>query len=48
MPALISIPAKVVAALRAARFVSVLTGARVSAESGVPTFRDAQAFPTKG
>lgn len=30
-------------ALRAARFVAVLTGAGVSAESGVPTFRDAQA-----
>jgi NAD-dependent deacetylase len=30
-------------ALRDARFVAVLTGAGVSAESGVPTFRDAQA-----
>jgi len=29
-------------ALRNARFVAVLTGAGVSAESGVPTFRDAQ------
>jgi NAD-dependent deacetylase len=29
-------------ALRAARFVAVLTGAGISAESGVPTFRDAQ------
>jgi len=29
------------AALRDARFVAVLTGAGVSAESGVPTFRDA-------
>jgi NAD-dependent deacetylase len=29
-------------ALRAARHVAVLTGAGVSAESGVPTFRDAQ------
>src|SRR5262245_14761126 len=28
--------------LRAARRVAVLTGAGVSAESGVPTFRDAQ------
>lgn len=28
-------------ALRAARYVAVLTGAGVSAESGVPTFRDA-------
>ena len=35
-------PAQLVAALRAARFVAVLTGAGVSAESGVPTFRDAQ------
>ena len=30
------------AALRAARHVCVLTGAGISAESGVPTFRDAQ------
>jgi NAD-dependent deacetylase len=29
-------------ALRAARHVAVLTGAGISAESGVPTFRDAQ------
>lgn len=29
-------------ALRAARHVAVLTGAGVSAESGIPTFRDAQ------
>jgi NAD-dependent deacetylase len=36
------IPAPLVAALRAARYVAVLTGAGVSAESGVPTFRDAQ------
>ena len=28
--------------LRAAKFVAVLTGAGISAESGVPTFRDAQ------
>ena len=32
-------------ALRGARFVAVLTGAGVSAESGVPTFRDAQTGP---
>jgi NAD-dependent deacetylase len=32
----------VVAALQTARHVCVLTGAGVSAESGVPTFRDAQ------
>ncbi|MBX0326342.1 NAD-dependent deacylase [Oscillochloris sp. ZM17-4] len=31
-----------VAALRRARHVAVLTGAGVSAESGIPTFRDAQ------
>jgi len=35
-------PVQLVAALRAARRVAVLTGAGVSAESGVPTFRDAQ------
>jgi len=28
--------------LRAAQYVVVLTGAGVSAESGIPTFRDAQ------
>ena len=28
--------------LRAAQYVAVLTGAGVSAESGIPTFRDAQ------
>ena len=28
--------------LRAARYIAVLTGAGVSAESGIPTFRDAQ------
>ncbi len=32
---------EVVAALRSARQVAVLTGAGVSAESGIPTFRDA-------
>ncbi|MFO1316907.1 MAG: NAD-dependent deacylase [Burkholderiales bacterium] len=42
MSAPIAIPAGLAAALRAARFVAVLTGAGVSAESGVPTFRDAQ------
>lgn len=36
------ISADLVAALRAARRVFVLTGSGVSAESGVPTFRDAQ------
>lgn len=36
------IPADLIHALRAARNIAVLTGAGVSAESGVPTFRDAQ------
>ena len=36
------IPEQLVTALRDARHVCVLTGAGVSAESGVPTFRDAQ------
>ncbi len=36
------IPGALVAALQDARNVCVLTGAGVSAESGVPTFRDAQ------
>lgn len=37
-----AIPEELIQALRAARAVAVLTGAGVSAESGVPTFRDAQ------
>lgn len=36
------IPAEVIQRIAAARSVTVLTGAGVSAESGVPTFRDAQ------
>ncbi len=36
------IPAELIAQLAAAKSVTVLTGAGVSAESGVPTFRDAQ------
>lgn len=36
------IPARLAAALRNAQTIAVLTGAGVSAESGVPTFRDAQ------
>ena len=36
------IPEALLAAIREARHVCVLTGAGVSAESGVPTFRDAQ------
>ncbi len=38
----IRIPAELVAKLRQAESVAVLTGAGISAESGVPTFRDAQ------
>ena len=41
MPAT-AIPESLIAALRDARRVAVLTGAGVSAESGVPTFRDAR------
>jgi NAD-dependent deacetylase len=37
-----AIPPAAADALRDARFIAVLTGAGVSAESGVPTFRDAQ------
>ncbi|NTU80401.1 MAG: NAD-dependent deacylase [Chloroflexales bacterium] len=36
------IPSGLITALRAARHVAVLTGAGVSAESGIPTFREAQ------
>ncbi|MDO5503590.1 MAG: NAD-dependent deacylase [Actinomycetia bacterium] len=36
------VPAEILALARAARRVSVLTGAGMSAESGIPTFRDAQ------
>ena len=38
----LAIPAAVIDALRAARHVLVLTGSGASAESGVPTFREAQ------
>ncbi len=38
----VDIPGRLVAALRDARHVCMLTGAGVSAESGVPTFREAQ------
>ena len=38
----IPIPAALIARLRNARRVAVLTGAGISAESGVPTFREAQ------
>jgi len=37
-----ALPATLIDALRKARSVVVLTGAGISAESGVPTFRDAQ------
>lgn len=37
-----ALPEALVAALRDARHVAVLTGAGVSAESGLPTFREAQ------
>lgn len=37
-----SLPADLVEAARSARRVAALTGAGVSAESGIPTFRDAQ------
>ena len=42
MTANCDIPQALIAALRDARHVCILTGAGVSAESGVPTFRDAQ------
>ncbi len=35
-------PSELVTALRQARYIVALTGAGVSAESGIPTFRDAQ------
>jgi NAD-dependent deacetylase len=38
----IDIPEELIVRLKSARRVAVLTGAGVSAESGVPTFRDAQ------
>jgi NAD-dependent deacetylase len=37
-----AIPPELVGALRNAQSITVLTGAGISAESGVPTFRDAQ------
>jgi NAD-dependent deacetylase len=37
----VRVPASLILALRGARHVAVLTGAGVSAESGIPTFRDA-------
>ena len=40
------IPPSLVTALRPTRHIAVLTGAGVSSESGVPTFRDAQTGPS--
>ena len=37
-----NVPGPLVEALRAAQRVTALTGAGISAESGVPAFRDAQ------
>jgi len=37
-----AIPVQVVASVRSARHIAVLTGAGMSAESGIPTFREAQ------
>lgn len=37
-----TIPAELITVLRSAERVTVMTGAGISAESGVPTFRDAQ------
>ena len=42
MSQLTPLPASLITALREARHVAVLTGAGVSAESGIPTFREAQ------
>lgn len=38
----ISVPDELIVALRQARSITVLTGAGISAESGIPTFRDSQ------
>jgi NAD-dependent deacetylase len=38
----ISIPPKLIETLRSAQHIAVLTGAGISAESGIPTFREAQ------
>ncbi len=43
-----AIPDDLIHAVRAARRIAVLTGAGISAESGVPTFRDAQTGPSAG
>src|SRR5881296_1893039 len=41
-PTVRTISTKVAQAIRQAHFIAVLTGAGISAESGIPTFRDAQ------
>lgn len=41
-PPIAGLPANLIAGLRRAQRVVVLTGAGISAESGIPTFRDAQ------
>jgi len=38
----VHVPDALIAALRQAKLVTVLTGAGISAESGIPTFRDSQ------
>ena len=38
----LALPDELIEAMRGARHVAILTGAGISAESGVPTFRDAQ------
>jgi NAD-dependent deacetylase len=42
MTAPVAIDPRIIAALREAKWVTILTGAGVSAESGIPTFRDKQ------
>lgn len=39
---MVNVPEELIAIFRSARRVAVLTGSGISAESGVPTFRDAQ------
>ncbi len=39
---MINLPSDLIELLRAANYVAVLTGAGISAESGIPTFREAQ------
>lgn len=39
---MVNVPEELIAIFRSARRVAVLTGAGISAESGIPTFRDAQ------